>query len=88
MLEELKAEPRKETLDVNAAQVQAAEASLKMAKDTLEKTQAAYAIDPGTVSKDTLDTAENATAVAKENLAVAEKQYMPHEGRLWIVRHQ
>ncbi len=65
MLEELKAEPRKETLDVNIAQVQAAEASLKMAKETLEKTQAAYAIDPGTVSKDTLDTAVNTAAVAQ-----------------------
>ena len=47
MLEELRAEPRKETLDVNIAQVHAAEATLKMAKETLEKTQAAYAIDPG-----------------------------------------
>ncbi len=36
-----------------------------MAKDTLEKTQAAYAIDPGTVSKDTLDTAVNTAAVAQ-----------------------
>jgi len=84
MLEELRAEPRKETLDVNIAQVQAAEASLKLAKDTLEKTQAAYAIDPGTISKDTLDTAVNTAAVAKENLDVAEKQYTLTKAGAWI----
>jgi HlyD family secretion protein len=64
--------------------VQAAEASLKLAKDTLEKTEAAYAIDPGTVSKDALDTAINTAAVAKENLDVAEKQYRLTKAGAWI----
>ena len=36
LLNELKAEPRKETLDVNEAQVVAAQAALKTAQDTLE----------------------------------------------------
>ena len=84
MLEELRADPRKETLDVNIAQVNAAEASLKLAKETLEKTQAAYAIDPGTVSKDTLDTAVNTAAVAQQTLDVAEKQYTLTKAGAWI----
>ena len=51
MLEELRAEPRKETLDVNQAQVVAAQAALKTAQDDLAKQQAAYEIDPRSVSK-------------------------------------
>ena len=84
MLEELKAEPRKETLDVTSAQVKAAESSLKLAKDTLDKTQAAYAVDPGTVSKDSLDSALNTAAIAKQNLEVAEKQYALTKAGAWI----
>lgn len=84
MLEELRAEPRRETLDVNVAQVKAAEASLKMAKETLEKTQAAYAIDPGTVSKDALDTAVNTAAVAERSLDVAERQYSLTKAGAWV----
>jgi VCBS repeat-containing protein len=83
MLEELRAEPRKETLDVNIAQVRAAEASLKLVKETLEKTQAAYAIDPGTVSKDTLDTAVNTAAVAQQTLDVTQKQYTLTKAGAW-----
>ena len=84
MLEELKAEPRKETLDVTSAQVKAAESSLKLAKDTLDKTQAAYAVDPGTVSKDSLDSSLNTAAIAKQNLEVAEKQYTLTKAGAWI----
>ena len=74
LLEELKAQPRKENLDVADAQVAAAEATLKTAQDTLQKDQAAYEIDPRSVSKDALDSALNAAAVAKANLIVAQKQ--------------
>ena len=74
LLRELKAEPRKENLDVADAQVAAAEAALKTAQDTLQKDQAAYAIDARSVSKDALDSALNAAAVAKANLIVAKKQ--------------
>jgi HlyD family secretion protein len=84
MLAELKAEPRKETLDVNTAQVKAAESSVKLAQDTLDKTQAAYAVDPGTVSKDALDSALNTAAIAKENLEVAQKQYALTKAGAWI----
>jgi len=84
MLQELKAEPRKETLDVNIAQVQAAQASLKTAKDGLDKEQAAYAINPGSISKDALDSAINAEAVAQANLAVARRQYDLAKAGAWI----
>ncbi|MGA3293475.1 MAG: HlyD family efflux transporter periplasmic adaptor subunit [Candidatus Acidiferrales bacterium] len=84
LLEELKAEPRKETLDVNVAQVVSAEAALKTAQDTLEKTQASYEMDPRSVSKDALDDAINAAAVAKANLEVARKQYELTKAGAWI----
>jgi HlyD family secretion protein len=84
MLEELKAEPRRETLDVTAAQVQAAEASLRTATDALDKQQAAYAIDPGAISKDALDGAVNAKAVAARNLDVARRQYDLSKAGAWI----
>jgi HlyD family secretion protein len=84
LLRELKAEPRKETLDVADAQVAAAEAALKTAQDTLQKDQAAYEIDPRSVSKDALDSALNAAAVAKANLIVAKKQDDLTRAGAWI----
>jgi HlyD family secretion protein len=84
MLEELKAEPRKETLDVTVAQAQAAEASLRTATDELDKQQAAYAIDPGAISKDALDGAVNAKAVAARNLDVAKRQYDLTKAGAWV----
>jgi HlyD family secretion protein len=83
LLEELVAEPRKETLDVTAAQVAAAEASLKTAADTLDKLQAAYKMDPGSISRDTLDTAINTKAVAETNLEVAKRQYDLTKAGAW-----
>ncbi len=74
LLNELKAQPRKETLDVNEAQVVSAQASLKTAQDALDKQQAAYHLNPKSVSKDALDSAINAVATAKANLEVARKQ--------------
>jgi HlyD family secretion protein len=84
LLRELKAEPRKENLDVADAQVAAAEATLKTAQDTLQKDQAAYEIDPRSVSKDALDSALNAAAVAKANLIVAKKQDDLTRAGAWI----
>jgi HlyD family secretion protein len=84
LLRELKAEPRKETLEVADAQVTAAQAALKTAQDTLQKDQAAYEVDPRSVSKDALDSALNAAAVAKANLIVAKKQDALTEAGAWI----
>jgi HlyD family secretion protein len=74
MLEELKAEPRKENLDVAEAQVVSAQAALKTAEDELNKQETAYQIDSRSISKDALDSASNAAAVAQANLEVARKQ--------------
>jgi HlyD family secretion protein len=84
LLNELRAEPRKETLDVAAAQVVSAEAALKTAQDTMQKEQAAYGMDPRSVSKDALDSAANAAAAAKANLDVAKKQYDLTKAGAWI----
>jgi HlyD family secretion protein len=83
LLEELKAQPRRETLDVTAAQLNSAEAALKTAQDTLQKEESAYEMDPRAVSKDTLDSAINTAAVAKANLVVARKQYELTKAGAW-----
>ena len=84
LLAELKAEPRKETLDVNEAQVIAAQAALKTAQDELDKQQAAYDANPKSISKDALDTAANAVRTAQANLEVACKQRDLTKAGAWI----
>jgi len=84
MLQELKAEPRKENLDIAEAQVESAQATLKTAEDALSKQQAAYEMDPMSISKDALDSAINASAVAQANLAVAKRQYELTKAGAWV----
>jgi HlyD family secretion protein len=74
LLEELKAQPRPETLVVVQAQLAAAEASAKQAHDSYEKQQHAFDVDPHAVSRDTLDTAHNAWLVADANRLTAQRQ--------------
>jgi HlyD family secretion protein len=90
LLEQLKAEPRKETLDVAEAQVKAARANLKTAQEALEKQAAAYEINPKSVSKDALDSAANAVAVAEANLQVVQRQYDLTKAGAWVydIRNQ
>ncbi len=83
LLQELKAEPRKENLDVAEAQLEAAEANFKTARDSMEKQMTASRLDPRSVSKDALDSAVNATAVAKTNVAVAQKSYALTKAGAW-----
>jgi HlyD family secretion protein len=84
LLDELNAQPRKETLDVAESQVVAAQAGLKTAQDALDKQQAAYDLDPKSVSKDALDTAANAVATANANLEVARKQRDLTKAGAWV----
>jgi len=84
LLDELKAQPRRETLNVSEAQVLAAQAALKTAEDELAKQQAAYEMEPGSISKDALDSAINASAVAKTNLEVMQKQRDLTKAGAWI----
>jgi HlyD family secretion protein len=83
-LEELRAQPRKETLDVSKAQVDAAQASLKTARDELLKQETAYELNPKSISKDALDSAANAAEVARTNLEVAKRQYDLTKAGAWI----
>lgn len=84
LLNELKAQPRKETLEVNEAQVTAAEASLRTAQDALDKQRAAYNLNPKTISKDALDSATNAVLTAQANREVARKQRDLTKAGAWI----
>lgn len=84
LLEELKAQPRKENLEVARAQVALAGANLKTAQDQLDKQRRSYDLDPKSVSKDTLDSAENAVKVARANLAVAQRQYDLTRAGAWV----
>ena len=60
------------------------QASLKTATDELDKQQAAYTIDPRSISKDALDGAINAKAVAETNLEVARRQYELTKAGAWV----
>jgi HlyD family secretion protein len=84
LLNELKAEPRPETLQVTIAQVENARANLKNAEDALAKQQRSYDLDPKSVSMDALDNARNAEKVAATNLKVFERQYDLTKAGAWI----
>ena len=58
-----RSEPRKEMLDVAAAQVESAQSALKTAKDELDKQATTYKSNLRSISKDALDSAVNASAV-------------------------
>ncbi|MDR3415930.1 MAG: biotin/lipoyl-binding protein [Nevskia sp.] len=90
LLQELRAEPRKENLEVARAQMDYASASLKTLQDTYDKQNRSYQVDPNSVSKDTLDTARNAAAAARQNLQVAQRQYELTKAGAWVydVRNQ
>ena len=90
LLEELRAQPRPETLRVAEAQRVAAQATLRTAGDQLAKQRASYAADPRSVSKGTLDDATNAVRVAEANLGVAERQLELVKAGAWSfdVRNQ
>jgi len=69
------ANQQKAQADLAQAQIGVAEANLKTVQDQLDKQQAAAAKDPKLVSKDVLDNARNAVAVARANLQAAKQQY-------------
>ncbi|MGA8707123.1 MAG: biotin/lipoyl-binding protein [Steroidobacteraceae bacterium] len=83
MLQELRAEPRPESLEIATAQVENAKASLKNADDQLAKEEQSYAIDAKSVSGNDLDNARNARKMAATNLAVIQKQYDLTKAGAW-----
>lgn len=82
-LGELRAQPRPETLAVAKAQAENAAATLKNAADAHAKQERAYALDPRSVSRDTLDTARNTEAIAATALKVAERNYQLTRAGAW-----
>lgn len=84
LLRELKAQPRKEVMEVSKAQVEVAAANLKTSQDQLSKLKKSFELDPQSVSRDQLDNAENAARVAKANLETAQKQYELTKAGAWI----
>ncbi len=90
LLQELKAQPRKEVLEVSKAQMDSAAASLKTSEDQFNKLKKSFGLDRQSVSKDQLDNAENAQKVAKTNLETARRQYELTRAGAWIydIRNQ
>ena len=74
LLEELHAQPRPENLAVAQAQLAAAVAAMRLARDSFDKLQHAYDIDAHAVSRDALDSASNAWQVADANRITAQRQ--------------
>lgn len=89
-LDALRAQPRKETLAVNAAQVEQAEAVLVTAQSTYDKQQRSYALDSRSISKQSLDDAANAVDQARASLDVAKRQYELTKAGAWVfdIRNQ
>jgi len=83
LLAELKAQPRPETLEVAAAQVENAKATLKNAQDQLAKQEQSYALNAKSVSRDALDNARNAAKIAETNLKVVQKQFALTKAGAW-----
>ncbi|MGA7180772.1 MAG: biotin/lipoyl-binding protein [Thiobacillaceae bacterium] len=83
LLQELKAQPRPETLAVSRAQVDLSLASLKLAQDQYDKQRRSSELKPGSVSRDALDNATNALQVARANLALTERQYNLTKAGAW-----
>lgn len=90
VLQELKAQPRKENLEIAKAQVESAAANLKSVQDQLDKQRRSYALEPKSVSRDILDNATNAVSLAQANLEVARRQYELTKAGAWVydIRNQ
>jgi HlyD family secretion protein len=84
LLNELKAQPRKETLAINLAQLVQATALLKAAQRQYDKRHASYTLDSKSITKDVVDTAEDAVSQATAGMEVARKQYELTNAGAWI----
>jgi len=73
-LAELRAEPRPEALNVAVAQLDQAQASLKVLVDTRDKVLRSAALDPRSVSRDAVDQAADAAKAQEAAVAVARRQ--------------
>lgn len=82
-LDELKAQPRRENLDIAKAQLELAQANLKTVQDQYAKEKHIAEINPQLVSKDTLDNAFDAVKVNEANVALATRQLELTKAGAW-----
>lgn len=82
-LAQLRALPRKETLEVAQAQADAASAGLKTVEDQYAKLRRSSQLDARSVSQDALDNAANAVGVARSNVTVARRQLALTRAGAW-----
>ncbi len=81
--QELKAQPRPETLAISKAQVEQADATLNAARDQYDKRKASYDLDHRSISKDVVDTAFDTVSQADTALRVATRQYALTKAGAW-----
>ena len=79
-LKALRAEPRRETLAVAAAQVVQAQANLTTLARQRDKLARSASLDPRSVSQNSLDSAIDTARAAEATLAVARRQYLISPG--------
>jgi HlyD family secretion protein len=82
-LDQLKAQPRKETLDIAKAQLDLAQANLKTAQDQYSKQKHLADIDAKLISRDVLDAAADAVKVNEANVALATRQFELTRAGAW-----
>lgn len=83
LLEELRAQPRPETLSVAQAQSEVARANRQLAQTQYDKLAEAQGIDAGSVSRDAVDNARNSLQVAKANAELADRQLALTKAGAW-----
>lgn len=83
LLRELRAQPRRETLQVSLAQVAQAEAAVRTARAQYDKRRLSSELDPRSLSRDVLDSARGALDQAVTGLDVARRQYQLLKAGAW-----
>ena len=83
LLSELQAQPRRETLAIAKSQVELADSNLKTARDQYAKRRASFEMDAKSISKDVLDTAQDAERQAAVAEEVAIRQYELTKAGAW-----
>jgi HlyD family secretion protein len=82
-LQELKAEPRRETLAIAVAQLAQAQANLKTLVDQRDKLLKSVQLDPRSVSRESLDAAVDAAKAGEAAVAVADRQLQLTRAGAW-----
>jgi HlyD family secretion protein len=83
MLNELKAEPRRETLAIVAAQLTQAQTSLQTLARTRDKLIRSTSLDPRSVSREAVDSAIDAARAAQAGVDVAQRQLTLTRAGAW-----